>query len=86
MQAWQAALTQLPNGSVLLNMRHRDAPTKGRARALSNDGGETFGPITYDSTLVSPVCQARPRLYALIRGKTRPRPLRKRKGRSPHGV
>ena len=54
----EAALTQLPNGSVLLNMRHRQSPVKGRAVALSNDGGETFGPISYDATLISPVCQA----------------------------
>mmetsp|Transcript_11440 Transcript_11440/g.30162 ORF Transcript_11440/g.30162 Transcript_11440/m.30162 type:complete len:145 (-) Transcript_11440:170-604(-) len=54
----EAALTQLPNGSVLLNMRHRQSPVKGRAVALSDDGGETFGPIAYDATLISPVCQA----------------------------
>ena len=54
----EAALTQLPNGSVLLNMRHRASPSKGRAIALSQDGGDSFGPITFDPALVSPVCQA----------------------------
>ena len=54
----EAALTQLPNGSVLLNMRHRDSKTNGRAIAVSNDAGLTFGPISYDRTLISPVCQA----------------------------
>ena len=54
----EAALTQLPNGSVLLNMRHQKSPSKGRGVALSLDGGDTFGPIHYDATLISPVCQA----------------------------
>lgn len=54
----EAALTQLPNGSVLLNMRHRESPKLGRAVAVSLDDGETFGPIQYDPVLVSPVCQA----------------------------
>ena len=55
----EAALTQLPNGSVLLNMRHRHGnPERGRAVAVSLDDGETYGPIGFDTTLVSPVCQA----------------------------
>ena len=54
----EAALTQLPNGSVLLNMRHKQSPSRGRAVAVSHDGGMTFGPLTYDPALVSPVCQA----------------------------
>ena len=29
----------------------------GRAIAVSNDGGVTFGPVQYDPTLISPVCQ-----------------------------
>ena len=54
----EAALTQLPNGSVLLNMRHTSSKTTGRAVAVSNDDGLTFGPISYDAALISPVCQA----------------------------
>ena len=54
----EAVLTQLPNGSVLLNMRHKASLERGRAIAVSHDGGETFGPIAYDAALVSPVCQA----------------------------
>ena len=54
----EAALTQLPNGSVLLNMRHTSSPKTGRAIALSRDDGQTFTNISYDSTLESPVCQA----------------------------
>mgnify|MGYP003950411995 CR=1 FL=1 len=54
----EAALTELPNGDVLLNMRHRSSPVAGRAVALSTDGGDTFGNVTYDKALVGPVCQA----------------------------
>jgi sialidase-1 len=54
----EAALTQLANGSVLLNMRHRSSPSVGRGVARSNDGGETWSAITYDKVLISPVCQA----------------------------
>lgn len=54
----EAALTQLANGSVLLNMRHQQSKTLGRAVAISHDDGLTFGAIEFDSTLISPVCQA----------------------------
>ena len=40
-------------------MRHRHGnPERGRAVAVSLDDGETYGPIGFDTTLVSPVCQA----------------------------
>ena len=54
----EAALTQLPNGSVLVNMRHAQSSTLGRAFATSMDDGISWSPIRYDATLVSPVCQA----------------------------
>ena len=108
----ESALTQLPNGSVMLNMRRSPqlhqrvrqvaAPfflyfgcfeldlrgaypgagcrhllsalntgqwradltfyrpfsrLQGRGVAVSNDGGDTFGPISFDSRLETPVCQ-----------------------------
>ena len=54
----EATLTQLTNGSIMLNMRHKAAKTRGRAISVSDDGGDTFGPIYYDHALISPVCQA----------------------------
>ena len=54
----EAALTQLSNGSVLLNMRHRTSPSLGRGIAISHDNGMTWSSISYDKTLISPVCQA----------------------------
>jgi len=54
----EAQLVENQDGLLIANMRHHDAPTKGRAIATSTDGGATFSNITYDPTLVSPVCQA----------------------------
>lgn len=54
----EAQMTQLKNGSVLVNMRHTSSPSIGRGVSVSNDGGETWGPIVFDKTLVGPVCQA----------------------------
>lgn len=54
----EATMTQLTNGSVVVNMRHQRSQTIGRAFALSNDNGASFGPIQFDSELTSPVCQA----------------------------
>lgn len=55
----ESALTQLPNGSVLLSMRRSPQlpRTGGRAVALSDDGGDTFGPISFDGPLGNPICQ-----------------------------
>ena len=54
----EAALTELPNGSVMLNMRHQRESTLGRGVSISRDGGDTFGEVAYDRTLIGPVCQA----------------------------
>lgn len=62
----EAALTQLPNGSIMANMRHKSSPTLGRGVAVSNDGGITFGAIEFDSTLISPVCQVHINFFASI--------------------
>lgn len=54
----ESALTQLPNGSVLLHMlRSPQLHPRGRGVAVSNDGGDTFGPISFDARLKTPICQ-----------------------------
>lgn len=53
----EATLADLGGGEVLLNMRHRDEKTKGRAVARSTDGGLSWSKISYDATLIGPVCQ-----------------------------
>lgn len=48
---------ELADGTLYLNMRSYHG--KGcRAVAWSTDGGETWSPVTWDSALVEPVCQA----------------------------
>jgi hypothetical protein len=54
----EPALTELGNGTVLLNMRH-DHEERGRAIAISDDGGETFGSIHFDPVLIGPSCEGR---------------------------
>ncbi|XP_065180744.1 sialidase-1-like [Sycon ciliatum] len=55
----EATLTQLANGSILLNMRNAHASSCDcRATSRSDDAGETWTPIRYDPTLISPICQA----------------------------
>ena len=54
----EAQMAQLPNGSVLLMMRHRAEARRGKAVAISNDGGESWGDLGFEPQLKSPVCQA----------------------------
>lgn len=56
----ESALVELPSGDVVLNMRtdHLNASCDCRAFAVSHDAGASFGPLQFDPTLISPVCQA----------------------------
>lgn len=56
----ESSLAELPDGRVYLTMRN-DRTNRScdcQAFAISSDGGETFGAIQYDPTLISPVCEA----------------------------
>ncbi|MET4147634.1 exo-alpha-sialidase [Arthrobacter sp. UYCo732] len=46
-------VVELSNGDVMLNSRD-NAGGGGRRIAISHDGGETYGPVTYDHTLTDP--------------------------------
>lgn len=46
-------VVELSNGDVMLNSRD-NAGLGGRRIAISHDGGETYGPVTYDHTLTDP--------------------------------
>jgi sialidase-1 len=56
----EAQLVELPNGDVMANMRnnHANATCACRGISVSQDGGVTWGPISYDSQLPEPVCMA----------------------------
>eukprot|EP01116_Phalansterium_solitarium_P010341 TRINITY_DN2502_c0_g1_i4.p1 TRINITY_DN2502_c0_g1~~TRINITY_DN2502_c0_g1_i4.p1 ORF type:complete len:371 (+),score=108.22 TRINITY_DN2502_c0_g1_i4:1924-3036(+) len=55
----EGVVVELANGSLLANMRNDHLTSCDcRAESASNDGGATFGPLTFSPELVSPVCQA----------------------------
>lgn len=56
----ESKCVELPGRVILQNMRN--GPT--RAIALSNDGGVTFGPVTHNSALIDPACNAGITRYA----------------------
>ncbi len=61
----ECQVVELTDGSLMLNMRNYwgragGGPERGgmRAIAISKDGGETWSELSFDDTLVEPVCQA----------------------------
>ncbi|WP_218713762.1 exo-alpha-sialidase [Arthrobacter sp. BF1] len=50
-------VVELSNGDLMLNSRD-NAGGKGRKVAISKDGGETWGPVRYDATLLDPTNNA----------------------------
>lgn len=52
----EAQLVEVGGGNVVANMRNNHLSSCDcRAVATSTDGGKSFGNISYDSTLISPV-------------------------------
>lgn len=78
----ECQLVELADGALLVNMRNYwgregQAKDKGqmRAEALSRDGGETWERLSFDSTLIEPVCQASIVRYTCAREGTKNRLL-----------
>lgn len=53
----ESTIVELADGAVMDNMRSYHGQNR-RAVATSRDGGQTWGPVTLDQTLIEPVCQA----------------------------
>jgi sialidase-1 len=53
----ECQIVQLDKGSLMLNIRSYRGNNR-RLIAISQDGGETFGELVEDQTLIEPVCQA----------------------------
>ena len=61
----ECQVVELADGELLINMRNywgRDGgrPDRGGMRAIarSRDGGATWSPLAFDTTLIEPICQA----------------------------
>ena len=53
----EVQVAERPDGSVLMNARSQPGATR-RLQCVSEDGGETWSPLAFHETLVSPTCQA----------------------------
>ena len=56
-QTNECQVVECADGSLLLNMRNYSGNNR-RAIATSRDGGITWSEVSYDDTLIEPVCQA----------------------------
>ena len=55
----ECQVVELNDGRLMMNMRnYKESHSRQRAIAFSADGGESWSDVTYDPTLVEPVCQA----------------------------
>lgn len=54
----ECEVVELADGRLALNMRNYNRLHRCRAVATSSDGGLTWSEVSYDETLVEPVCQA----------------------------
>lgn len=54
----ESSAAELPDGTVLLNMRNMNQQENYRLQARSADGGETLSPMQHVEQLIEPVCQA----------------------------
>ena len=53
----ESSIVELPNGNLMLNMRHTDSEDLYRLCALSRDGGETWIYTWEETQLIEPRCQ-----------------------------
>lgn len=53
----EATLAEIANGNLMLNTRNADRKKKIRLVTTSTDGGQTWGDLTTDTTLIEPICQ-----------------------------
>ena len=54
----ESIAVELSDGRVMQNIRHQNGKSRRRIVAISENGGEHWDSIYFDSTLISPVCQA----------------------------
>ncbi len=54
----ECQVAELAGGELVLNMRNYDRRKRARAITRSQDGGDTWGEVTWDESLPEPICQA----------------------------
>lgn len=57
-QVNECTVAELSDGRLLLNMRNYDRSQRSRKIAYSEDGGQSWGELSFDPVLIEPVCQA----------------------------
>jgi sialidase-1 len=71
-QVNECTVAELSDGRLILNMRNYERTKKSRKISISSDGGETWGDIYADETLIEPICQASMERYSFAQeGKSR---------------
>jgi sialidase-1 len=61
----ETTVAQLSAGNLMLNMRNSDRAHKTRLTSISTDGGQNWGEVQTDSTLIEPICQGSLLNYAV---------------------
>lgn len=54
----ESIAVELPDGSVMQNIRQQNGESRNRIVALSSDGGASWDSVYLDTALITPVCQA----------------------------
>jgi sialidase-1 len=57
-QVNECTVAELPDGTLVLNMRNYDRSQKTRKISFSKDGGHSWGALSSDTVLIEPICQA----------------------------
>jgi sialidase-1 len=53
----ETTVAEISGNRLMLNMRNADRTIRTRNNSISTDGGETWGNVTNDTTLIEPICQ-----------------------------
>jgi sialidase-1 len=65
----EVTMAEIANGNLMMNIRNADRANKTRLVTTSTNGGQTWGDVTTDTTLIEPVCQGSLLSYQLSKNK-----------------
>jgi sialidase-1 len=65
----ETTVAELSGGDLMLNMRNSDRNHKTRLTAISTNGGQSWGDVQTDTTLIEPICQGSLLNYQLSKRK-----------------